>query len=51
MKKQILVVLSVIALTYSCGKDEPTIINTTEQKQQNSNNNTNNHINNSWKCY
>lgn len=41
MKKQILVVLSVIALTYSCGKDEPTIINTTEQKQQNSNNNTN----------
>lgn len=40
MKKQILVVLSVIALTYSCGKDEPTIINTTEQKQQNSNNNT-----------
>lgn len=41
MKKQILVILSVIALTYSCGKDEPTIINTTEQKQQNSNNNTN----------
>ena len=41
MKKQILVVLSVIALTYSCGKDEPTIINITEQKQQNSNNNTN----------
>ena len=41
MKKQILVVLSVIALTYSCEKDEPTIINTTEQKQQNSNNNTN----------
>lgn len=41
MKKQILVVLSVIALTYSCGKDEPTIINTIEQKQQNSNNNTN----------
>lgn len=41
MKKQILVVLSVIALTYSCGKDEPTIINITEQKQQNSTNNTN----------